>query len=56
MSFYIRKVLMKKKPIVDFFKEEDEYIKKAGIAQSVERLPCKQDVRGSIPLTGSMSK
>ena len=25
----------------------------AGLAQLVERLPCKQDVSGSIPLTGT---
>jgi hypothetical protein len=28
-------------------------IANAGLAQLVERLPCKQDVSGSIPLTGT---
>ena len=35
-------------------KNFDRIFRKVGVAQSVEQLPCKQRVEGSIPSTGSM--
>ena len=34
--------------------DEIKWDHKAGVAQKVERLPCKQDVTGSIPVSGSI--
>lgn len=38
----------------EYERNYDKVFRKAGVAQTVERLPCKQDVTGSIPVSGSI--